>query len=145
MNAAVSPRRIFAGETDRELADLRDDRRPARTDWWLGAMSGDEAAVPPDHGVWSHDQEHVGESAAVERSGEDREDRPVGFGEARSVDLALQDQDPVAEGQDLRVAFVSGGEEPTDPRHDESDESRYDEHRPTVRGSSRRPNETAPG
>ena len=75
-------------------------------------MSGDKAAVPANHGVGFHDQEDLGQSAAVECAGEHCEERPVGLAELRPGDLSLQDGDVVAESKDLRISFVAGREDP---------------------------------
>lgn len=91
-------------------------------------MSGDEAAVPTDHGLGFHDQEHIGESATVECAGEHREDRSVGLAELRAGDLSLQDRDLVAECEDLRVSFISGRENPTEPGENEPCEGSEEDH-----------------
>lgn len=85
-----------------------------------GPVSGDETPVPADDRRRLHDQEHFGEAAAVDHGGEHREDRPVRLGELCSVDLTLQHQDPVTEGEDLGVAMITGSEEPSEPGENES-------------------------
>lgn len=50
------------------------------------------------------------------------EDRAVGRSEPGPGDVSFQDEDLVAESQDLGVAFVAGGEQPAEPRHDQPDE-----------------------
>ena len=63
--------------------------------------------MPPEHRVGFHDQEHLAAPATIEHSGQDREDRPVSLGEVDPVDLALQNEDLMAYGQDLGVALAS--------------------------------------
>jgi len=82
---------------------------------WLGPVPGDESAVPAEHCVGSHDQQHLPEPAPVEHRGQHREDGSVGLGEPQPIDLTLQDQDLVAESENLSVALVTRGEQPTDP------------------------------
>lgn len=56
-------------------------------------MPVDEAAVPTNHGLGFHDEQHLGEAAAIESAGEHCEDRPVDLVELRAGDLSLQDRD----------------------------------------------------
>ncbi len=51
-------------------------------------MTGDEASVPVDHGGWLGDQHHASEPGPV--------------------DLSLQNEDLMAEGEDLGVTLVAG-------------------------------------
>jgi hypothetical protein len=62
-----------------------------------------------------HDQERLGETAPVHHRGEEREDRPICFATARSVDLTLQHQDLMAERESLSVTSVTTGEHPPEP------------------------------
>jgi len=96
-------------------------------------MVRDEAFVPGDHGGGLHDQHHVVESRPPERGGKDREDRPVDLGELRSVDLALQHKDLMAESEDFCVAPVTGRDEPSETPDDQVAECVRESHsRPTV-------------
>jgi hypothetical protein len=97
-------------------------------------VSGDESSVPAEHGRGIDYQEHLGEASTVQRAGDRGEDRAVGLGEPRSRDLALQDQDLMTQGEDLDVAFVARGEQPTDPMQYEAGEGGNQSHRSTVRG-----------
>jgi len=60
---------------------------------------------------------------------EDREDRPVRVGEAGPIDLALQHEDLMAQGEDLGVAFVAGREQPSEPADQKVTEGRDEVHR----------------
>ena len=51
---------------------------------------------------------------AVEHPGKHGEDRPVGFGELCSSDLALEHEQLVTQREDLGVAPVTGGEHPSE-------------------------------
>jgi hypothetical protein len=94
----------------------------------VGPAAGDEAAVPADDGGRLHDQEHVAEPGPVERGGQHGEDGAVGLGECRSGDLALQHEDLVAQGEDLGVPLVTGGEQPSKAGHDQPGQSRHETH-----------------
>jgi len=82
-------------------------------------VAGDEAAVPTNDGRGPDDQEHLGEPSTVQRSGDRGEDRAVRFGEPGSGDLTLQDQDLVAEGEDLGVTLIASREQPAEAGHNE--------------------------
>lgn len=94
----------------------------------LGPAAGDEAAVPPDDVGRLNDEEHVAEVGPVDRRGEHGEDGALGLVERRSGDLALQHEDLVTQGEDLGVAFVAGGEQPTEAAHDQPGQSRHETH-----------------
>lgn len=82
----------------------------------VGSSGGRESAVPAEHGDRLDDEEHLGESVAVDGLGKHCEDRAVGVGEPRPLDMALQDEDLVPQGQDLGVAAVTGHYEQSDGR-----------------------------
>lgn len=92
----------------------------------MGPAAGDEAAMPPDDRGRLHDEEHVAQARPVDRSGQHGEDGSVRLGESRSVDLALQHEDLVAQGEDLGVAVVAGGEQPTEAAQHQT-RDRWDE------------------
>ncbi|CAN5835089.1 hypothetical protein BH23ACT4_BH23ACT4_08330 [soil metagenome] len=96
--------------------------------WWLGPVAGDETSMPPDDGLGPHDMEHVGEASTVQHAGCQREGRTIRVGELSSVDLALQHQDLMPEGEDLGVAFVTGREEPSEPGKGKSWEGSEQDH-----------------
>ena len=70
--------------------------------------------MPADHSRGFHDEEHVGEASAVEHLWKHREDRPVGLGELRSVELALEHEQLVTQSEDLRVALIAGRKHPSE-------------------------------
>lgn len=129
MDTPVSPVRVVAGETDDQFPELEVDGWSSWfRGWWLGPMAGDEAAMPPDDCLGPHNMEHVGEASTVQHAGEQREDRTIRVGELNSVDLALQHQDLMPEGEDLGIAFVTGREEPPEPGKGESCERSEQDH-----------------
>lgn len=129
VDAPVSPVRVVAGETDDQLPEFGVDGWPSGfRGWWLGPVAGDETSMPPDDCLGPHDREHVGEASAVQHAGNQREDRAIRVGELSSVDLALQHQDLMSEGEDLGVAFVTGREEPPEPGRGESCEGSEQDH-----------------
>ncbi len=82
MHASISPGRVLTRETNREVANLGVRRWSSlRSDCWLGPVAGHEVAMPADHGRGLHYEEHLGQASAIERPGQDREDRAVGLGE----------------------------------------------------------------
>ena len=58
----------------------------------------------------------------TDRCGEKSEDRPVCLVESRSLDLALQHEDLVAEGEDLGVAGIAGREQSSESSEREARE-----------------------
>ena len=55
------------------------------------------------------------EPAPVEGTRQHGQDRPVGRGEPRSLDLALEDEDLMAKSEDLGVTLVTGHEQQPEP------------------------------
>lgn len=94
----------------------------------MGPAAGDQAAMPADDGGRLHDQEHFPQARPVDGGGQHGEDGAVVLGEARSGDLALQDKDLVAQGEDLGVALVAGGEQPTKAGQDQTRDGREEVH-----------------
>ena len=120
VDASVSPVGVLCGESDDQLSDFGFGWWSAPLGGgWLGPVSGDEPAVPPDDRRRFHDEEHLGETPSVERAGEHCEDRAVCFGELRSFDLALEHDELVPQREDLGVALITGGEHPSEARADE--------------------------
>jgi len=127
--AAVAPVGVLGGESYCQLSVFGVDQWPPRCSrGWSGPVSVYEAAVPAEHGLGSHDQEHFGESAAIEGAGEHRQDRPVGLAELGAIDLSLQDRDLVAQCEDLRVSIVAGRVKPTEPGENESGQRSEEDH-----------------
>jgi len=112
VDASVAPARVVGVEAEHESADLGRGGWPAGSGLWrLGPVAGDEASVPADHGGGLDDQHHTAEACPVERTRQQGQDRPVRRREPGMLDLALQDQDLMAKGEDLRVTLVTGHEE----------------------------------
>jgi len=118
------------GEADREAADLHEC-------WWsaasgdarVGPVAGDEPAVPADHRLGLHDQHDLRQTRPYKRGGQDGEDRAVRVGEARPIELSLQHQDLMAQGEDLCVALVASREQPSEPTDQKVTERRGEVHR----------------
>ena len=116
----VSPVRVLSGHSDDQLPDFG-------FDWWpapfrgrgFGPVPGDESPVPADHRCGFHDEEQLGQTAAIEHPRKQGEDRPIGLGELRSVDLALEHDELMAQREDLGVALIAGGEQPSEACEDE--------------------------
>ena len=88
--------------------------------------------MPADHGCWLHNQHDLAQPRPCEHRREDGEDGPVRIGEPGPVDLSLEDEDLMAECEDLSVAFVSGRDQPSQPADHELKECRTEIHRPNV-------------
>ena len=69
----------------------------------MDPVTGDETAMSAQYRRRLHDQQHLRQAAPVERLGEHRQDRPVGVGEPRPGDLALQHDELVAQREDLGI------------------------------------------
>ncbi len=91
-------------------------------------MTRNEPAVPARHGLGANDEESGSVAGAFRCGGEHREDRRVGVSELRPADLALQHQDLMAEGQDLGVAGIAGGEHPPESSQNEACQSGEEGH-----------------
>ncbi|MEI2697467.1 MAG: hypothetical protein V9E94_03620 [Microthrixaceae bacterium] len=108
VDAPVAPVGVLPGEPEDEFADLGLDRRPtAFRGRWLGPVLGDESAVPADHRRGLDDEEHLCEASTVEHPAERGEDRAVGLGEVRTLDLTLKNDELMAH-EDLSVALITG-------------------------------------
>ncbi len=83
-------------------------------------MFGDESAVPSEHCCWFDDQKRDASSCVIQSGVEECEDCSVGFVEPWPFDLALKDEDLVAECEYLCVSGVAGGEYPADPCQNEA-------------------------
>ena len=88
-------------------------------------MSGDEAAVPSQHGGGLHDQKHMREAVAIEDLGQPSEDGSVRVIEGRLRYLALQHQNLVTQREDLGIATVAAGQQQTNTSHDEANNERH--------------------
>jgi hypothetical protein len=67
--------------------------------------SGDQIAVPAEHGFWAHEQPDPAEHVAGEPVQQSGEEGPIRRGKPHSfaLQLSLEDRDLVAEGEDLGV------------------------------------------
>jgi hypothetical protein len=83
-------------------------------------MAGHEASVPADHGGGLDDQHHVSHPARAERTRQYGQECPVGWDESWSLGLPLEDEDLMAEGQDLCVTVVTGYKEQSETRDQET-------------------------
>ena len=64
-------------------------------------MAGHEASMPADHGRRFHDQHHPNQASPVKATRQHGENGPVSGCESGPLDLSLQDEDLMAQGQDL--------------------------------------------
>jgi len=101
----------------------------------LGPPASDEASVPADHCRRPHDQQRSAASGSVHHGCEQHKDRSIGLVEAWPIDLALQHEDLMAQSQDLGITGVTAGEQPSQPRQDESSEHSDQCHEGTLRRS----------
>ena len=127
--SSVAPRRVLSGECGCPVAAVRVDR------WATGLAVGGWVQ-------WRATRRRCQRSTVcgrtirqrglltgtVHRRGENSEDRAVGVGELCSGDLALQNEDLVAQGEDLGVAGVAGGEQPPESGQNEASQSREQGH-----------------
>jgi hypothetical protein len=71
--------------------------------------------VPSEHGPRGDDQAYLAELPAGPQPGQRGQDRPVGPGQPRPFDLALQDGNLVAQDEDLGVLGAVGAGEQSQP------------------------------
>ena len=88
-------------------------------------MSGDEPAVPSQHGGRLHDHEDLSETVAIEHLGQHAKNGSVRVIEDRSRYLALQDQQLVTQRKNLRIAPVAAGEQQTDTSQYKANNERH--------------------
>ena len=129
VHPAVSPRRVLTGHPDCQSADLGDHRWSAGSRG-LCPVAGHEPAVPAHHSLRLHDQQDLAKPGPVEDGRQQRQDRAVGLGEPRPGKLALQHQHLVTQRQNLGVAVVTGGEQPTETTQQEPSDRRDQVHEP---------------
>ncbi len=80
--------------------------------------------MPAQHGLGANNEKRCPLAGAFHRRGENSEDRPVRVGELGSVDLALEHEDLMAEGENLGVAGIAGGENPPESGQNQASQSR---------------------
>ncbi|MFT7473783.1 MAG: hypothetical protein ACI81L_000698 [Verrucomicrobiales bacterium] len=90
--------------------------------WWLCPITADSSSVPSQHCVGFDDQKRVPCSLAVHCRVEQCEDCRVGVSEPRPADLALENPELVAEGEDLSGTGVAGSEHPAETCENETNE-----------------------
>ena len=70
----------------------------------------DKIGVPAQHRPWGDDQAQLPEAAPGQQPGQRGQDRPVGPGQLRRLDLALQDGNLVTQEEDLGIfSPIAGG------------------------------------
>jgi hypothetical protein len=100
VDAAVTPRRVLGCEADDGLSDLERGRGPA----WpmrVGPVVRDEASMPRHDRVGFHQEDRP--ASTIEHTRQRREDRPVGWFEAGTRDLAFHDRELMAQHEDFGV------------------------------------------
>ena len=84
-------------------------------------------SVPPQQGARGDDRAHLAELAAGQHPGQRSQDRPVGPGQPRSLDLPLEHGNLMTQDEDLGVLGVVGagqqGEPAEHPEHHQVSES----------------------
>ena len=80
--------------------------------------------MPADHRRGLDDEEHLCETPTVEHPAERGEDRAVGLGEVRTLDLTLKNDELMAH-EDLSVALITGRGRPMEAREDEFPEGGF--------------------
>ena len=91
-------------------------------------MDSESLSMPAQHGVWFDDQKRVASSRPGHCRSKEGEDGSVGVGEVWAVDLTLKDEELVAEREDLCVAGVARGEEPSESFDHKANQSRKQGH-----------------
>jgi hypothetical protein len=81
----------------------------------MGPVPPDQARVPAQQSPRGDDQAQLAELAAGQQPGQRGQDRPVGPGQPRGLDLALEHGDLVPQDQDLRVLGAVGPGEQSNP------------------------------
>ena len=71
--------------------------------------------MPAHEGAWRDDQAQLAQLTTGQQPGQRGQDRPVGPGQPRSLDLALENGDLVPQDQDLGVLGVIGPGEQGEP------------------------------
>jgi len=69
----------------------------------IGPVPPDQIGMPSQQGARGDDKAQLAELASVQQPGQRGQDRLVGPGQPRSLDLALEHGDLVPQDQDLRV------------------------------------------
>lgn len=132
--------RTYRGEPTDQVVRRRDDGWPtSRLVRWLCPVSGDPLFVPSQDSFGFHDQKRVASMCPTHCRPKEGKDGPVGLGELWSVDLTLQDQDLVAQCEDLCVTGVACGK-----NRSESVENKANQRRNRVTSAEGYPRERCP-
>jgi len=110
LDPLVAPAGILGGQTDDQLLDFRVERRSPASTTGIGPGAGDQAAVPAQQRL-RLDQE-AGPAGPWQQAADGGEQGAVGGFELGSWELAAQDGELVAQGQELQVlGGVAAGEQ----------------------------------
>jgi hypothetical protein len=118
VDPALAPGRILGGEAQDESADLDRGWWSSWFSVWLGPVVGDSPAMPSEEGVGG--DEPAGSTTPGECGCDRAEQRLVAVVECRSVDLAAQDAELMAEHDDLEVLGATGTKGETSERSNEA-------------------------
>jgi hypothetical protein len=100
LDAAVAPARVFAGEAEDELVEFGRSRAlPTRAPAVGGPLATDEVTVPPEQGLGAGQEGEPG--GPGEDAADGCEEDAIGGLPAWTADLAFEDAELVAEGEDL--------------------------------------------
>jgi hypothetical protein len=136
VDAPVAPVRVLVCKADDQSSEFRVDWRSAGCwCWWLRPMTADSLSVPSRHCFGFDDQKRGSRSSTIHRRVEHGEECSIGVGEPRPADLALENEELVAKGEDL-CARVTGSEYPPETGEYKAHEGRKkDQERKTLPAS----------
>jgi hypothetical protein len=110
LDALVAPARVLSGKADDQLLDVLIERWTPTPAAGIGPGVGDQAAVPAQHGLGG-DQE-AGPVGSWQHAADRGEHGSIGRLQPRSMDLAAQHGELMAQHQDLEVlGGVAAGEQ----------------------------------
>jgi hypothetical protein len=81
----------------------------------MGPAPPDQAGVPAQQGARAGNQAQLAEMTAGQHPGQRSHDRPVGPGQPRCPDVALEHGDLVAQEEDLGILDAAGAGEQGNP------------------------------
>ena len=110
LDALVAPARVLPGQADDQLLDVLIERRSPESTTGIGPGAGDQAAVPAQQRL--RGDEEAGPAGSWQHAADRGEQGSVGRLQPRSLDLAAQHGELVAQHQDLEVlGGVAAGEQ----------------------------------
>ncbi len=127
VDTAVAPCLVLDVEAQYESSGFGRGWGPSGSGLWgLGPVARDEPSVPADHGGGLDDQHHPVETAPVKATGQYRKYGPVGGCESGSLQLSLQNEDLMAQRQDLGITLVTTNQQQPHTRNQKPKQMRHD-------------------